>query len=186
MEVFFDLIFDIKDGKPSFQKKCLSPPSTWSNGTFFFKTGRGSGIYAFFSWTKKQQATFECWGKPSFWTLIRWGSLLQNEMKKKRQEAKKKTEPWWETHNQIYQENCAQQNSLRQAQRKHNDRDWKRKMQCGTWKLALKLRGVWQTHGMAFMFHFFVLTVWVSQNFDAKCPEGNGSFAFKSKKCQSK
>ena len=63
--------------------------------------------------------------------------------------------------NHIYQEKCAQLNSLRQAQRKHNERGRKRKMQRGTWKLALKLRGLWQTHAMAFTFHCFVLTIWI-------------------------
>ena len=99
----FLLIWSLmKDGKPSFQKKCLSPPSTWSNGTFFFKTGRGSGIYAFFSWTKKQQATFECWGKPSFWTLIRWGFFFFTKWKEERTRRKKKnraTMQFSSTHN---------------------------------------------------------------------------------------
>ena len=148
----------------------------------------------FFSWTKNQQATFECWGKPSFWTLIRCFFFYKMK-RRKNEEKQKKTEPRCNSlqrtniladAHHIYQENYAQLNSLRQAQRKHNERGRKRKMQRGTWKLALKLRGVWQTHGMAFMFHSFVLTVWVIQNFDAKCPEGNGSFAFQSKKCQSK
>ena len=105
MEVFFKderwkFFSKMKDGKPSFQKKCLSPPSTWSNGTFFFKTGRGSGIYAFFSWTKKQQATFECWGKPSFWTLIR--CFFFNKMKRRKNEEKQKnraTMQFSSTHN---------------------------------------------------------------------------------------
>ena len=61
-------------------------------------------------------------------------------MKKKREEAKKQSHDanpfnaqiFWQTHNHVYQENYAQLNSLRQAQRKHNERGGKRKMQCGT------------------------------------------------------
>ena len=37
-----------------------------------------------------------------------------------------------QTHNHVYQENYAQLNSLRQAQRKHNETGRERKMQCGT------------------------------------------------------